>query len=156
VDRDQRKAGYRHFMAVTSRRRRPVQRVCRLQRVILRCILRYISRVNVVHGLSPVQKMFPHQTEATLDRCGPVTEPVSTRSLSNGRRVGVCAFLYDYRTTSGRRARSTNPRSISGYHVIDMIPGNMVMALWRLASSFRLIDSSLLSRTLRSRTTACT
>jgi len=38
-----------------------------LQPVILRCILCYISCANAVRGLSPVQKMFPGRTEATLD-----------------------------------------------------------------------------------------
>ena len=49
-----------------------VQRVCRLQLVILHCILRYISCVNAGHWPCPVQKMFRDQTEVTLDRSGPV------------------------------------------------------------------------------------
>jgi len=83
VDRDQRK------VAITASRQLPAVAGDQYSAFVdyKGCILRYVSHANVAHGPSLVQKMFRDRTEARLDRYGPVTEPVPTRSLTESVSV---------------------------------------------------------------------
>ena len=57
---DAENVAYIHILFdVTSCHGRPGRGICCLHWILLRCILHYISYTNAVHGLSPVQKMFP-------------------------------------------------------------------------------------------------
>jgi len=74
--------------------------------------------------LSPSGHLFRAFQAALNDSC---RDNYRRSALSNGRRVGVRAFLYNIVRHLGTAiiAISTNPRSMSRYHVIDMIPSNI-------------------------------